>query len=44
MNTTSDKSNLVQKLSTFSAHWSPKTLCLFNGHDIMVAKFKGEYH
>jgi mannose-6-phosphate isomerase-like protein (cupin superfamily) len=44
MTPASDKSNLVEKLSTFSAHWSPKTLSLFNGHDVMVAKFKGEYH
>ncbi len=44
MTTSFSKSHLAQKLSTFSAHWSPKTVSLFNGHDVMVAKIKGEYH
>ena len=39
-----EKANLQQKLSQFSTHWSPKTVGLFNGHDVMVAKIKGEYH
>ncbi len=38
------EANLAQKLSLFSAHWSPKTVGLFNGHAVMVAKIKGEYH
>lgn len=38
------EANLKQKLSTFSAHWSPKTVSLFNGHDVIVAKIKGEFH
>jgi mannose-6-phosphate isomerase-like protein (cupin superfamily) len=36
--------NLSQKLQLFSEHWSPKTVSLFNGHDIMVVKIQGEYH
>ncbi len=35
---------LSEKLGLFSAHWSPKTVSLFNEHDVMVAKIKGEYH
>ena len=36
--------NLAEKLSLFSEHWSPRTVALFNGHDIMVAKVEGTYH
>ena len=36
--------NLKEKLSQFTEHWSPRTVTEFNGHDIMVAKIKGEYH
>ena len=36
--------NLAQKLSTFSDHWQPRTVGEFNGHDLMVAKVKGEFH
>lgn len=35
--------NLAQKLSTFSEHWQPRVVGLFNGHDLMVAKVKGEF-
>jgi mannose-6-phosphate isomerase-like protein (cupin superfamily) len=35
--------NLAQKLALFSEYWSPKTVTEFNGHDIMVVKFQGEY-
>ena len=35
--------NLKQKLATFSDHWSPKIVSRFNGHDIMVVKFQGEF-
>ncbi|HVA27313.1 MAG TPA: cupin domain-containing protein [Candidatus Baltobacteraceae bacterium] len=38
-----DTVNLEAKLSTFSDHWSPKTICQFNGHDIMVVKARGEF-
>lgn len=35
--------NLAQKLATFSEHWQPRTVGLFNGHDLMVVKVKGEF-
>jgi len=35
--------NLEQKLATFTEHWSPKIVSTFNGHDVMVVKFKGEF-
>ncbi len=35
--------NLAEKLSCFSEHWSPKIVALFNGHDVMVVKVKGEF-
>lgn len=35
--------NLAAKLATFSEHFQPRTVALFNGHDVMVAKLKGEF-
>jgi mannose-6-phosphate isomerase-like protein (cupin superfamily) len=35
--------NLANKLETFSQHWSPRTVALFNGHDVMVVKVDGEF-
>ena len=35
--------NLADKLSTFSAHWTPKIVGQFNGHDLMVVKVLGEF-
>ncbi len=35
--------NLESKLATFGEHWQPRTVCQFNGHDIMVVKAKGEF-
>ena len=35
--------NLAAKLDTFTEHWSPRTVGLFNGHDLMVVKVKGEF-
>ncbi len=34
---------LAEKLATFSEHWQPRTVGQFNGHDLMVAKVKGEF-
>jgi len=34
---------LAEKLALFSDHWSPKIVGLFNGHDVMVVKVKGEF-
>ncbi len=39
----SDPINLAEKLATFSEHWSPRTVALFNGHDVMVVKVQGEF-
>ena len=39
----SEKIVLAEKLATFSEHWSPRTVALFNGHDVMVVKVQGEF-
>lgn len=36
--------DLTQKLSTFSEHWSPKSVASFNGHDVMVVKVQGDFN
>ena len=36
--------NLADKLATFSEHFKPRTVGVFNGHDLMVAKLKGPFH
>ncbi|MGR3570924.1 cupin domain-containing protein [Brevirhabdus sp.] len=38
-----DAINLAEKLSTFDERWSPRTVSLFNGHDVMVVKVEGEF-
>jgi len=35
--------NLEEKLATFSEHWQPRTVGVFNGHDLMVVKAHGEF-
>ena len=35
--------DLSEKLSTFSEHWSPRTVTQFNNCDVMVVKVKGEF-
>jgi len=35
--------NLASRLSTFSEYWQPRTVAMFNGHDVMVVKTKGEF-
>lgn len=35
--------NLAQRLATFSEHWQPRVVGQFNGHDLLVAKVKGEF-
>ena len=39
----SDSIDLSEKLSTFSDHWSPRTVAQFNDCDVMVVKVKGEF-
>lgn len=38
-----DKVNLAGKLAGFSDYYAPRTVALCNGHDVMVAKLKGEF-
>lgn len=38
-----DGIDLSEKLSTFSEHWSPRTVAQFNNCDVMVVKVKGEF-
>ena len=35
--------DLAEKLSTFSEHWSPRTVTQFNHCDVMVVKAKREF-
>jgi mannose-6-phosphate isomerase-like protein (cupin superfamily) len=35
--------DLSEKLSTFSEHWSPRTVTQFNDCNVMVVKVKGEF-
>ncbi len=37
------KINLAEKLSMFSSHWDPHVVANYNGNDVMVVKFQGEY-
>lgn len=38
-----EKINLVERLASFSDHWSPRTVAQFNGHDVMVVKVRDEF-
>ncbi len=35
--------NLMQKLSMFSDHWSPKIIAQMNGYHFKLVKLKGEF-
>lgn len=35
--------NLAEKLAQFDDHWSPRVVADYNGNDIMVVKFHGEF-
>ncbi len=35
--------NLAQKLAMFSSHWDPHVVADYNGNDVMVVKFQGEF-
>lgn len=37
------KVTLSEKLATFSEPWAPRIVSDFNGNDVMVAKFSGEF-
>jgi mannose-6-phosphate isomerase-like protein (cupin superfamily) len=38
-----DAVDLASKLAQFTEHWQPRTVGVFNGHDLMVVKAKGEF-
>ncbi|MEP5758594.1 MAG: cupin domain-containing protein [Litoreibacter sp.] len=38
-----DKVNLRDKLAQFDTHWDPHVVANYNGNDIMVVKFVGEF-
>lgn len=35
--------NLAEKLGQFNSHWDPHVIADYNGNDVMVVKFQGEY-
>ncbi len=35
--------NLAEKLTLFDSHWDPKVVATYNGNDVMVVKFEGEF-
>ncbi|KIC09483.1 mannose-6-phosphate isomerase [Leisingera sp. ANG-M1] len=35
--------NLAEKLAMFSSHWDPHVVADYNGNDVMVVKFQGEF-
>lgn len=35
--------NLDEKLKRFDTHWDPHVVADYNGNDVMVVKFKGEF-
>lgn len=37
------KINLADKLALFEGHWQPRVVGAFNGHDLMVVKFQGQF-
>lgn len=37
------KVSLAEKLALFDTHWDPKVVATYNGNDIMVVKFAGEF-
>jgi mannose-6-phosphate isomerase-like protein (cupin superfamily) len=37
------KINLSEKLSKFTAHWSPKIVAELNGQQVKLVKFRGEF-
>ena len=37
------KVNLAEKLGQFTEHWSPRVVADYNGNDVMVVKFQGDF-
>tara|TARA_B100002049_G_C15954014_1_gene321689 strand:- start:38 stop:403 length:366 start_codon:yes stop_codon:yes gene_type:complete len=40
---TNDSINLIEKLSLFSDHWSPKVIAEMNDYQFKLVKLKGEF-
>jgi mannose-6-phosphate isomerase-like protein (cupin superfamily) len=38
-----ERINLAEKLAAVAHPWQPHTVAEFNGHDLMVARFQGEF-
>ena len=38
-----NKINLAEKLTQFTSHWDPHVVATYNGNDVMVVKFAGEF-
>ena len=38
-----EKANLAEKLERFADYFAPRTVGVFNGHDVMVAKLRGPF-
>lgn len=37
------KVNLAEKLASFDDHWQPRIVASYNGNDVMVVKFQGDF-
>ena len=35
--------NLAENLGQFSSHWDPHVVADYNGNNVMVVKFQGEF-
>ena len=40
---TTNRINLAEKFSQFSAHWSPRIVAALNGQEVKLVKFQGEF-
>lgn len=38
-----DRIDLTEKLAQFDTHWDPHVVADYNGNDVMVVKFAGEF-
>lgn len=36
--------DLKEKLALFDDHWAPRTVAVYNGHDVMVVKVVDDFH
>lgn len=40
---TLERVNLAEKLALFDSHWDPHVVAEYNGNEVMVVKFAGEF-